>query len=59
MITIKLGIWYLGIAAFTFGLTDRTYAAFADGHVLSLDLALWFTAASVFVGWLFLRPNIE
>jgi hypothetical protein len=57
MSNIKSGIWYLGIASWLFGISDRSLAAISDGFVSGSDLILLFTAAFYFVSWLFLKPN--
>ncbi|MBW4698199.1 MAG: hypothetical protein KME03_09945 [Aphanocapsa lilacina HA4352-LM1] len=53
---LQKGIWILGIAAWIFGLCDRTTAALSDGYLSALDMVLLFTASFFFVCWLFLKP---
>lgn len=53
---VRSGVWYLGVSAWLFGMSDRTFASFADGFVSAIDLVQLFTAAFFFVGWLFLKP---
>lgn len=54
---LKNGIWLFGISSWVFGITDRSIASFSDGYLSALDLAQLFTAATFFVGWLFLKPT--
>ena len=54
---LKNGIWLFGISSWLFGITDRSIASFADGYLSALDLTQLFTAATFFVGWLFLKPT--
>lgn len=53
---LKNGIWLFGISSWLFGITDRSIASLADGYLSALDLIQLFTAATFFVGWLFLKP---
>ena len=52
---VKNGVWYIGVSAWLFGMSDRTLAAFTDGFISAIDLVQLFTAAFFFVGWLFLK----
>ena len=56
MASIKSGIWYSGVAAWLFGIADRTIAALSDGFISAQDLILLATAALLTVAWLFLKP---
>jgi len=54
---VKNRIWSFGIPSWLFGITDRSFAAFADGHLSAIEL-LWLCIASFFlVGWLCLKPE--
>ncbi|MDF5733275.1 MAG: hypothetical protein PUP92_36150 [Rhizonema sp. PD38] len=54
---LKNGIWLFGVSSWLFGITDRSIASFSDGYLSALDLTQLFTAATFFVGWLFLKPT--
>lgn len=49
--------WFLGIAAWLFGIIDRSIAAFADGYVSAIDITQIAIAVFLFVCWLFLKPS--
>ena len=53
---VRRGIWWAGVVAWVFGLCERLLAARQDSSLDGLDLVLLFTAALLFVAWLFLRP---
>ncbi len=54
---LKNRIWSFGIPSWLFGITDRSVAAIADGHLSAIEL-LWLCIASFFlVGWLCLKPE--
>jgi hypothetical protein len=54
---LKMGIWFLGITAWLFGICDRSIASLADGYLSATDLLQLFTASFFLVCWLFLKPN--
>ncbi|MDZ8049949.1 MAG: hypothetical protein RMX68_030555 [Aulosira sp. ZfuVER01] len=54
---LKNGIWLAGIPSWLFGITDRSFAAFADGYLSSLEVFQLFTASFFFLSWLYLRPE--
>ena len=60
---LRMGVWYFGIASFTFGISDRTIAALSllesgAPHIIdAIDLMQLFTAATFFAFWLFLKPT--
>ncbi|NEQ34411.1 MAG: hypothetical protein F6K04_26075 [Leptolyngbya sp. SIO4C5] len=56
---LRIGIWSFGNAAWLFGISDRTLAAFADGYLSAVDIAQLFTAAFFFISWLFLMPRFK
>ena len=56
---LRSGIWFLGLPSWLFGVTDRTFASFADGYVSTLELAQLFTASFFFLGWIYLKPEIS
>jgi len=53
---LRWGIWLLGISSWLFGITDRSFASFADGYLSAIDITQLFTASFFFVSWLFLKP---
>lgn len=53
---LKQGIWFFGVSAWLFGITDRSIACFSDGYLSALDITQLFTASFFFVSWLFLKP---
>lgn len=55
----KSSIWALGIPSWVFGITDRGFAAFADGYLSAIEIAHLFTASFFFISWLFLKPEKE
>ena len=59
MPAIRNGVWYVGVTAFLIGLTDRAIATLADATISAIDLIQLFTAALVFVGWLFFSPHSQ
>lgn len=54
---LKNGIWLMGVSSWVFGLLDRSVASFADGYLSAMDMIQLFTAAFLFVSWLFLKPT--
>lgn len=54
---LKNGIWLFGTSSWLFGLSDRSIASFADGHLSAIELMQLFTASFFFIGWLFLKPT--
>lgn len=54
---LKNGVWLFGVSSWLFGITDRSIATLSDGYLSALDLTQLFTAATFFVGWLFLKPS--
>jgi hypothetical protein len=54
---IKNGIWLFGLSSWLFGITDRSIASFADGYLSALDLTQIFTAVTLLVAWVFLKPK--
>lgn len=56
-LTALRGIWWVGIACWSFGICDRTLASFSDGFLGAIDLMQLFTAAALTVMWVFLRPR--
>ncbi len=53
---LRWGIWIVGISSWVFGITDRSFASFADGYLSAIDITQLFTASFFFVSWLFLKP---
>ncbi len=53
---LRWGIWLLGVSSWLFGITDRSFASFADGYLSALDITQLSTASFLFVSWLFLKP---
>ncbi|MFN6561860.1 MAG: hypothetical protein RMY28_018970 [Nostoc sp. ChiSLP01] len=54
---IKNGIWLFGIPSWLFGITDRSFAAFTDGYVSTVEVFQLFTASFFFFSWLYLKPE--
>jgi len=54
---LKNRIWSFGIPSWLFGITDRSVAAFADGHLSAIELLLLGIASCFLVGWLCLKPE--
>lgn len=54
---IRSGIWLFGIPSWVFGISDRSYAAFADGYLSAMEVIQLFTASLLFASWLFLNPE--
>ncbi|MEA5598318.1 hypothetical protein [Rivularia sp. UHCC 0363] len=54
---VRSGIWLFGIPSWLFGISDRSFAAFADGYLSAIEVVQLFTAALFFASWLFLRPD--
>ena len=42
-----------------FGITDRGFAALADGYISAIELTQLFLASFFFISWLFLKPDEE
>ena len=59
ILKLKNGIWLAGIPSWIFGITDRSFAAFADGYLSALEVFQLFTASFFFLSWLYLRPETE
>ncbi|MBF2017833.1 MAG: hypothetical protein IGS23_22080 [Rivularia sp. T60_A2020_040] len=53
----RSGIWLFGIPSWLFGISDRSFAAFADGYLSVMEVIQLFTASFFFASWLFLRPE--
>ncbi|BAY60862.1 hypothetical protein NIES22_09220 [Calothrix brevissima NIES-22] len=56
---LKNGVWLAGIPSWLFGITDRSFAAFADGYISALEVFQLFTASFFFLSWLYLRPETD
>ena len=54
--TIRWIVWTGGCLAWTFGLSDRSIAAFTDQRISAIDIVLLGTAAIVALGWITLIP---
>ena len=54
---LRSGIWLFGIPSWLFGISDRSFAAFADGYISVIEVIQLFTASLFFASWLFLRPE--
>ena len=50
-------IWSFGIPTWLVGITDRSIAAFADGHLSFIEILQLFTTSFFFISWLFLKPE--
>jgi hypothetical protein len=51
------GLWLFGIPSWLFGIVDRSFAAFTDGYVSSVELVHLFTASFFLLGWIYLKPE--
>ena len=56
LMSLKHGIWILGVSSWIFGIGDRSIATLSDGYLSSLDIVQLFTASFFFIGWLVLKP---
>ncbi|MBF2002578.1 MAG: hypothetical protein IGS38_17875 [Synechococcales cyanobacterium M58_A2018_015] len=56
---LKQGIWWLGIPSWLFGMTDRGFAAFADGYLSASELFTVLVTSFLFVSWLSLKPGFD
>ncbi|NJL20399.1 MAG: hypothetical protein HC895_05580 [Leptolyngbyaceae cyanobacterium SM1_3_5] len=54
---LRQGLWLVGMSAWIFGITDRSIAAFSDGHLTASELVQLSIASLVALGWYFLKPN--
>ena len=57
VVNLKNGIWFLGIASWLFGITDRSIASLSDGHLSAVDILQLLTASFFFISWLLLKPT--
>lgn len=55
---LRNGIWFFGIPSWLFGISDRTFASFADGYLSTLELVQLFTASFFFLSWIYLKPEV-
>lgn len=53
----RSGLWLFGIPSWLFGIVDRSFAAFTDGYISSVELVHLFTASFFFLGWIYLKPE--
>ncbi|MCY7320581.1 MAG: hypothetical protein LH660_01970 [Phormidesmis sp. CAN_BIN36] len=56
LMSLKNGIWILGVSSWIFGIGDRSIATLSDGYLSALDIVQLFTASFFFIGWLILKP---
>jgi hypothetical protein len=56
-IAIRTAIWFLGNAAWVFGIIDRSIAIFVEGCLSFASITELLIALFLFVCWLFLKPN--
>lgn len=54
--TLKQGIWFLCIPAWSFGTLERSAAALSHPYISALDVTQVLTAAFFLVCWLLLKP---
>ncbi len=54
---LKNNIWYWGIFSWMFGITDRGFAAFADGYLSPIEMLQICATSFLFLSWLFLKPE--
>ncbi|AFY90688.1 MAG: hypothetical protein CLLPBCKN_008266 [Chroococcidiopsis cubana SAG 39.79] len=55
--SFRNGLWLFGIPSWLFGIVDRSFAAFTDGYVSSIELVHLFTASFFLLGWIYLKPE--
>lgn len=56
-VILRNSIWVLGILTWLVGVFERGYVAFLDGAITIAHLAQLLTAAILFSGWLYLKPE--
>ncbi|MBW4554751.1 MAG: hypothetical protein KME59_02200 [Trichormus sp. ATA11-4-KO1] len=56
---LRTGVWLFGIPSWIFGITDRSWAAFADGYLSTMEVFQLLTTSFFFVSWLYLKPEME
>jgi hypothetical protein len=54
---LRNGVWLFGIPSWVFGISDRTFAALADGSVSGGEVIQLFTASVFFLSWVCLKPQ--
>lgn len=57
MKAMRFGFWYIGIAGYSFGISERFSAAIADSILSAKDLILLFTALFFASIWLLMIPK--
>jgi hypothetical protein len=58
-LTLKAIIWLMGAIAWFFGIVDRAFAAFADGHLSLQDEIQLFIVIFFFLIWFYLKPKFK
>ena len=53
----KIAIWFIGIAFWLFGITDRSVALLKDGYLSGTDIVQLCITFFFFVSWLVLKPS--
>jgi len=53
----KIGIWFVGIAFWLFGITDRSVALLKDGYLSGTDIMQLGITFFFFMSWLVLKPS--
>lgn len=54
---LRNSIWLVGVPSWLFGITDRSFAAFADGYISAIEITHLFMASFFFLSWLCLKPE--
>ena len=53
----KIGIWFIGIAFWLFGITDQSVALLKDGYLSGTDIVQLGITFFFIVSWLVLKPS--
>ncbi len=56
LMSLKNGIWLLGVSSWLFGIADRSIATLSDGYLSAIEIGQLFTASFFFISWLLLKP---
>ncbi|XHX80914.1 MAG: hypothetical protein RBJ76_13565 [Stenomitos frigidus ULC029] len=53
---LQVGVWWVGVPGWVFGIIDRSIAGFGDGFLSAIELMQLFVAATFFLAWVALKP---
>ncbi|MDX2211736.1 MAG: hypothetical protein SFY66_00480 [Oculatellaceae cyanobacterium bins.114] len=56
---LRNSIWFFGIPSWVYGITDRGFAALADGYLSVVELIHLLIVSLFFMGWLLLKPDYD